>query len=71
MTKTSKNSDHEHLVTALGTALANWQEWKRDKTLLSQYPPHDSVVAPLVAAIEQCEVFTPVQGRSLFSGNSG
>ena len=71
MTKTSKNSDHEHLVTALGTALANWQEWKRDKTLLSQYPPNDSVVAPLVAAIEQCEVFTPVQGRSLFSGNSG
>jgi hypothetical protein len=65
------NNDHERVITALEPTLANWEEWKRGRALLSQYPPDDSVVAPLVAAIEECEVFKPVQGRSLFSGNSG
>jgi hypothetical protein len=67
------NNDHERLVTALEPTLANWNEWKRSRTLASgsQWPPDDGVVAPLVAAIQECEVFKSVQGRSLFSGNSG
>jgi hypothetical protein len=71
VTETRNSSDHNRVVTALATALANWEQWKRDKTLLTAYPPEDSVVAPLVAAIEECEAFKPVQGCSLFSGNSG
>lgn len=71
VTETSEDSDYELLVTALGTALVAWEQWKRNKSLLSQYPIDESVAATLVAAIEKCEVFKSVQGHSLFSGNSG
>jgi hypothetical protein len=60
-----------HAVSHLEEALLAWGEWKRDRTLLAQYPPGDGVVAPLAAAIETCESFKRVQGRCLFSGNSG
>src|SRR5271154_6991885 len=71
MTEAAMSNDHERLVTALEPTLEKWNEWKRIGTLASQWPPDDGVVAPFVAAIEECEVFKPAQGRSLFSGNSG
>lgn len=65
------SNDRDILISALETALPAWEKWKRDKTLLTQYPPDDGVLAPLAAAIEKCEVFKPIQGCSLFSGCAG
>jgi hypothetical protein len=63
--------DRDVLVSGLEAALSAWEEWKRDKTLLAQYPPDVSILAPLTNAIEKCEVFKPIEGHSLFSGYSG
>jgi len=66
-----QNSDRDILIPALEVALARWEEWKREKTILGSYPPPDAVLTPLAAAIEKCDVYKPVAGRSLFSGYSG
>ena len=68
---TGQNSDRNILVPALKTALAHWEEWKREKTVLGSYPPPDAILAPLAAAIAKCDAYKPVAGRSLFSGYSG
>jgi hypothetical protein len=68
---TGQNSDRNILVPALEAALAHWEEWKREKTILGSYPPPDAVLVPLAAAIAKCDVYKPVAGRSLFSGYSG
>ena len=37
---------------------------------MGSYPPGNAVLAPLNAAIEKCDVYRRVAGRSLFSGYS-
>lgn len=68
---TPSSSDRDILVSALQVALAAFEQSKHGKTLLGQHPPDESLLAPLADAIEECEVFKPIRGRSLYSGNSG
>jgi hypothetical protein len=65
------SDDRNNLIEALKAAVERWERWKQDKTLLAQYPPDSSVLAPLESAIKQCKAFEAVVGRSLFSGNAG
>lgn len=65
------STNHAILVTALEAVQPIWEEWKRDKTLLTQHPPPESILEPLAAAIAQCEIFKSVEGHSLFSGYAG
>jgi hypothetical protein len=65
------SDDRNNLIGALKATVERWEQWRQDKTLLTQYSPDRSVLAPLESAIEQCEAFRAVVGKSLFSGNAG
>jgi hypothetical protein len=66
-----QNGDRDILIPALEVALARLEEWERERTILGIYPTPDAVLTPLAAAIEKCDVYKPIAGRSLFSGCSG
>src|SRR5580704_709870 len=63
--------DRDILIRALEPALQAWEEWRRGKTLLTQYPPGESVLSPLIDAIDQCAAYKAVSGHVLFTANSG
>lgn len=63
--------DRDVLNAALRPAMQYWEQWKRGKSLLGQYPPDETVLAPLTAAIERCEAYKSVEGQVLFTANSG
>lgn len=61
----------EILTPALETAITAWEEWKKERTILSQYPPPPAVLDPLARAIESTDEFKKVAGRPVFTGYSG
>ncbi len=64
-------SDRGILIRALELALRAWEEWRRNKSLLAQYPPGESIRSPLTEAIGQCAAYEAVAGHVLFTANSG
>jgi hypothetical protein len=63
--------DRDILVRALEPALREWAEWRGEGTLLAGTEPNENILAPLVAAIDRCEVYKSVAGHVLFTANSG
>jgi hypothetical protein len=64
-------NDRDILITALESVQQPWAESKHGKSLLAAYPPDDTILAPIVSAIEQCKAYQAVSGWVLFSANSG
>lgn len=64
------NNDRGILISALEAAVDAWREWKRARPILL-HTPDEKILGPLGDAIQQCEIFKAVQGRSLFSGDAG
>jgi hypothetical protein len=63
--------DRDILIRTLEPALRAWEEWRRDKSLLGQYPPGENILSPLTDAIIQCGAYKAVAGHVLFTANSG
>lgn len=65
------NKDREILMSALEPALRAFEEQERGGSLLTQPPPGDSILSPLIDAIGHCAAYKKVAGMSLFTANSG
>ena len=56
-------SDRDILIRALEPALRAREEWRRNKSLLGQNPPGESILSPLTDAIDQCGAYEAVAGH--------
>lgn len=59
------------LTPALESAIAAWEQWKNEKSILTLYPPPPEVLDPLADAIEATDEFKKVAGRPVLTGYSG
>lgn len=64
-------AERDKLTEAVKGALNAWEQWRRGKTLLTEWPPAHTVYAPIEDVIKSLEAYKAVEGRSLFSGYSG
>ena len=64
-------AQRDDLVAAIAQALADWEEWRKTKSLMTEWPPDQDIFAPVSQAIAACDEFKKAAGKSLFSGYSG